>query len=123
MAHSGNDGVRDKVAVGWLKEVIGDLRSEMQAVWSAINETAQIHKTVAIQNDLQALRNDLDSDRKDLQTMQGELMSAKKNVEEISTKHSELEKKINTIAKHQNVIDKVSEISNLSFLIFVFYRE
>ncbi|XP_001944698.3 protein scabrous [Acyrthosiphon pisum] len=106
MAHSGNDGVRDKVAVGWLKEVIGGLRSEMQAVWSAINETAQIHKTVAIQNDLQALRNDLDSDRKDLQTMQGELMSVKKNVEEISTKHSELEKKINTIAKHQNVIDK-----------------
>lgn len=111
MTHSGSDGVRDKVAVGWLKEVIGGLRSEMQAVWSAINETAQIHKTVAIQNDLQALRNDLDSDRKDLQTMQGELMSVKKNVEEISTKHSELEKKINKVVKHQNEIDKVSKIS------------
>jgi len=115
IAHSGNDGIRDKVAVGWLKEVIGSLRSEMQAVWSAINETAQIHKTVAIQNDLQALRNDVDSDRKDLQTMQGELLSVKKNVEEISTKHSELEKKINTMAKHQNVIDKVSEF-NYCFL-------
>ncbi|XP_025205005.1 protein scabrous-like [Melanaphis sacchari] len=106
MAHSGNDGIRDKVAVGWLKEVIGGLRSEMQAVWSAINETAQIHKTVAIQNDLQALRNDLDSDRKDLQTMQGELLSVKKNVEEISIKHSELEKKINTMAKHKIAVDK-----------------
>ncbi|CAH1715181.1 unnamed protein product [Aphis gossypii] len=106
MAQSSNDGIRDKVAVGWLKEVIGGLRSEMQAVWSAINETAQIHKTVAIQNDLQALRNDLDSDRKDLQTMQGELLSVKKNVEEISIKHSELEKKINIIAKHKNIIDE-----------------
>lgn len=112
MAQSSNDGIRDKVAVGWLKEVIGGLRSEMQAVWSAINETAQIHKTVAIQNDLQALRNDLDSDRKDLQTMQGELLSVKKNVEEISIKHSELEKKINIIAKHKNIIDEVSAISN-----------
>jgi len=109
MTHSSNDGIRDKVAVGWLKEVIGSLRSEMQAVWSAINETAQIHKTVSMQNNLQALRNDLDSDRKDLQTMQEELLSVRKNVEEISAKHSELEKKINTIAKHQNVIDKVSE--------------
>lgn len=83
----------------------------MQAVWSAINETAQIHKTVAIQNDLQALRKDLDSDRQDLQTMQGELLSVRKNVEDVVTKHSELEKKINTIAKHQNMIDKVSIIS------------
>lgn len=107
-AVSGNDGIRDRVAVGWLKEVIGDLRSEMQAVWSAINETAKIHKTVAIQNDLQALRKDLDSDRQDLQTMQGELLSVRKNVEDAVAKHSELEKKINTIAKHQNSIDKVS---------------
>lgn len=100
--------MRDKVAVGWLKEVIGDLRSEMQAVWSAINETAQIHRTVAIQNELQALRKDLDSDRKDLQTMQGEFLSVKKYVEDIATKHSELEKQIKTIVKHQNLIDKVS---------------
>jgi predicted nucleic acid-binding Zn-ribbon protein len=108
MTHSGNDGFRDKVAVGWLKEVIGSLRSEMQAVWSAINETAQIHKTVAIQNDLQALKKDLDSDRKDLQTMQGELLSVRKNVKDMVTKHSELKKKIDTIVKHQNAIDKVS---------------
>lgn len=107
--------MRDKVAVGWLKEVIGSLRSEMQAVWSAINETAQIHKAVAIQNDLQALRKDLDSDRKDLQTMQGELLSVRKNVEDMVTKHSELKKKINTMVEHQNVIDKVS---TFSFLIF-----
>uniref|UniRef100_A0A2S2QSN8 Protein scabrous n=1 Tax=Sipha flava TaxID=143950 RepID=A0A2S2QSN8_9HEMI len=106
MTHSGNDGFRDKVAVGWLKEVIGSLRSEMQAVWSAINETAQIHKTVAIQNDLQALKKDLDSDRKDLQTMQGELLSVRKNVKDMVTKHSELKKKIDTIVKHQNAIDK-----------------
>jgi len=119
MAYSSNDGIRDKVAVGWLKEVIGGLRSEMQAVWSAINETAQIHKTVAIQNDLQALRNDLDSDRKDLQTMQGELLSVKKNVEEISIKHSELEKKINIIAKHKNVIDEVSSISNYFLYLYL----
>jgi len=116
MAHSGNDGIRDKVAVGWLKEVIGSLKSEMQAVWSAINETAQIHKTVTIQNDLQALKKDIDSDRKDLQTMQGELLSVRKNVEDIVTKHSELEKKINTLIKNQNVIDKVS------ILIFIIYN-
>ncbi|VVC45031.1 Hypothetical protein CINCED_3A019619 [Cinara cedri] len=108
MSHSGSDGIRDKVAVGWLKEVIESLRSEMQAVWSAINETAQIHKTVAIQNDLQALRKDLDSDRKDLQTMQGELLSVRKNFEDMATKHFELEKKINTVAKHQNVFEKKS---------------
>lgn len=108
LTHSSNDGIRDKVAVGWLKEVIGDLRSEMQAVWSAINETAQLHKTVAIQNDLQALRKDLDSDRKDLITMQGELLSIRKNVEDIVVKHSELDKKINTIAKRQNVMEKVN---------------
>lgn len=113
MSHSGNDGIRDKVAVGWLKEVIGSLRSEMQAVWSAINETAQIHKTVAIQNDLQALRNDLDSDRRDLQTMQGELLSVRKNVEDMANKHFELENKINTVAKHQNVYDKVSKRDHL----------
>lgn len=115
MSHSSNDGIRDKVAVGWLKEVIGSLRSEMQSVWSAINETTQIHKTIAIENDLQALRNDINSDRRDLQTLQGELISVRKNVEEISTKHSELEKKINTITKHQNVIEKVSK---LLFILF-----
>lgn len=109
MSHSSNDGIRDKVAVGWLKEVIESLRSEMQAVWSAINETAQIHKTVAIQNDMQALRKDLDADRKDLQIMQGELLSVRKNVEDMATKHFELEKKINTVAKHQNAFDKVSK--------------
>lgn len=109
MTHSGNDGVRDKVAVGWLKEVIGSLRSEMQAVWSAINETAQVHKTEAIQNDLQALRKDLDSDRKDIQKMQGELLSARKNIEEIVIKHSELKKKINTMIIQKNIIDKVNK--------------
>lgn len=105
------------MAVGWLKEVIGSLRSEMQAVWSAINETAQIHKTVAIQNDLQALRNDLDSDRRDLQTIQGELLSVRKNVEDMANKHFELENKINTVAKHQNVYDKVSKRDHLSNII------
>lgn len=80
----------------------------MQAVWSAINETAQIHKTVAIQNDLQALRKDLDSDRKELQAMRGELMSVRKNVEDIVTKHFVLEKKINTMIKQQNEFNKVS---------------
>lgn len=110
MTHSGSDGIRDKVAVGWLKEVIGDLRSEMQAVWSAINETAQIHKTVAIQNDLQALKKDLDSDRKDLQTMQGELLSVRKSIEDITAKYSEFNKKINTVVKHQIMIDKVSKL-------------
>lgn len=110
MAHSGDDGIRDKVAVGWLKEVIGSLRSEMQAVWLAINETAQVHKTEAIQNDLQALRKDLDSDRKDIQRMQGELLMVRKNVEDIVDKHSELQKKINTIAIHKNTIDKVSKL-------------
>lgn len=110
ITYSTNDGIRDKIAVGWLKEVIGSLRTEMQAVWSAINETAQIHKTVAIQNDLQALRKDLDSDRKDLQTIQGELLSVRKNVEDIENKHSELEKKINSVAKQQNIMYKVSKL-------------
>lgn len=110
MTHSSNDGIRDKVAVGWLKEVIGSLKSEMQAVWLAINETAQIHKTEAMQNDLQALRKDLDSDRKDIQRMQGELLSVRKNVEDIVNKHSELEKKINAVVIHKNLIDKVSKL-------------
>lgn len=118
MTHSGNNGFRDKVAVGWLKEVIESLRSEMQAVWSAINETAQIHKTVAIQNDLQALKKDLDSDRKDLQTMQGELLSVRKNIEDMVTKHSELKKKINTIVEHQNTINKVSTFYFFNILSF-----
>lgn len=107
MTRDGNDGIRDKIAVGWLKEVIGSLRTEMQSVWSAINETARIRRTVAVQNDLQALRKDLDSDRRDLQTMQGELLSVRKNVEDIAAKHSELEKKIDNAVKRQYAIDKV----------------
>lgn len=107
MTRVDNDGIRDKVAVGWLKEVIGSLRTEMQSVWSAINETAQIRHTVAVQNDLQALKKDLDSDRRDLQMMQGELLSVRKNIEDMTAKHIALEKKINDAVKRQNVMDKV----------------
>lgn len=109
VTHVGNEGIRDKIAVGWLKEVIGSLRTEMQSVWSAINETARIRRTVAVQNDLQALRKDLDSDRRDLQAMQGELLSVRKCVDDMAVKHSELEKTVDDAVKRQKAMDKVND--------------
>ncbi|XP_050430438.1 protein scabrous-like [Adelges cooleyi] len=106
MTQPGNSGIRDKVAVGWLKEVIESLKSEMQGVWSAINETAQIHKTATLKTDIQALRKDLDANRKDLQTIQGELLSVRKNIEDVTFKHTELKKKINVAINYQKSTNK-----------------
>ncbi|XP_050535348.1 protein scabrous [Daktulosphaira vitifoliae] len=109
ISQSGDGGDRDKVAVGWLKDVIESLKSEIQDVWSAINETAQIHKATTLQNDIQALKKDLDGIRKDLQTMQGELLSVRKNVENAAILQIELEKKLNSLIKYQNTVNKKNE--------------